>query len=253
MKKIIQNIFLAVFFAAVYAGIAFSQETNDSISFEEISIGSEINLGTWTFDNDGKVKPVVWLVAEKYMEDKSLLLVSKYVIENMSFSNETNNASGTDNIIVEINWNSSKIREWLNSFFYEHAFTKEDKGHIMLETVSSGINPKYKKDIGPDVQDHLFLLSIAEYEKFSNIIKSIKGRKGPLAKATPYLNPNIKTFLGYPWFWLRTSGKDYKNVASVSPIGRINYRGYSYMEKGGVRPALRYSINALPKNAATAK
>ena len=241
MKKIIQNIFLAAFFAAVYAGMAFGQETNDSISFEEISIGSEINLGTWTFDNDGKVKPVVWIVAEKYMEDKSLLLVSKYVIENMSFDNETSN------------WESSKIREWLNSFFYEHAFTKEDKGHIMLETVSSGINPKYRKDIGPDVQDYLFLLSIAEYEKFSNSIKSIKGRKGPLAKATPYLNPNIKTYLGYPWCWLRTSGKDDKNVASVNPTGRINYRGYLYTVKGGVRPALRYSINALTKNAATAK
>lgn len=241
MQTIGKYFLCLIFFATIFAENAFGQNSNKNISFnfEETSIGSEVNFGTWNFEKDGTEKPIVWVVAEKNTNDKTLLLVSKYVIKNMQF--------GEDN--QKSVWEDSKVRGWLNGTFYKNAFTQEEKEHIMTESVSAGDNPKYDNDKSAAVTDFVYILSIDEYEKFSKRMKELFGIKGILAKPVPYIKPYIKTYFGYPSYWLRTSGRNIKNVSSVNPTGRINYSGYSPAVYGGVRPVLRYSLDQVLEKA----
>ena len=219
-----KNFIYVFIFAVMWTGIGCSQDSKKSV--ENAAIGSEVNFGTWYFEKDGTEKPIVWVVADKNMQDRTVLLVSKYIIENenMQYSND----------VQLSNWNNSQVREWLNGDFYNKAFTQEEKAHIKHEFISGGNNPKYDK-VNSSIfsEDYVFILSIDEQKKF------LKKR----AKPTPYIKPKIKTYLGYSCYWLRTLGIDHNNVSSVNPTGRINYEGYFPINHGGVRPALVYSLD----------
>lgn len=90
-----------------------------------------ITLGTW----DGK--PIEWLVLKE--EGLATLVISKDTIGGYYFDGSSSNSS----------WAHSWLRTFLNSDFYEKAFTAEEKKKI--------VNAKLT-DVG-NAKDNVFLLS----------------------------------------------------------------------------------------------
>ena len=90
-----------------------------------------------------------------------MLVISKYGIDTKHFDSLSNN------------WRNSEIRQWLNSDFYNRAFSEDDKKSINFSNLS---------DVG--TSDNVFLLSKKEAEKyFSN-------RYARKLKATDYAKIN---------------------------------------------------------------
>lgn len=63
---------------------------------------------------------------------------------------------------VEITWEKSDIRQWLNSEFIDKAFTESEKGMIKETTVKTADNELSGEPGGNDAEDKIYLPSIEE-------------------------------------------------------------------------------------------
>ncbi len=110
------------------------------------------------FEQDGNVEngpePICWRVVRE--EDGKVLLVSKYVLDCRYYDGE--NAFS--------DWKKSSVRNWLNSDFYQGAFTDEEKERIMTSTVSYNVGSDaayFKGEKNGTAEDRIFLPDRTEY------------------------------------------------------------------------------------------
>lgn len=147
-----------------------------------IQVGNIVTLGVYEQDSDetnGK-EPIEWeVVGEK---DGKYLLLSHYVIDYMPFDN-----GGAWDVLMAnqvladsfCTWDTSTVRAYLNSEFYNNAFSDKEKEHICLVTNTTGdwaeINDgRLGSDLsnmsyvpgGEDTQDYVFLLSMEEIREY---------------------------------------------------------------------------------------
>ena len=140
----------------------------------------------------------------------------------------------------EVTWETCALRKWLNSSFINSAFSSEEKAKIPTVTVSADKNPKYSTDPGNATQDQVFLLSIAEAEKYfsSNSARRCTPTEYAIA------NGAERSCL----WWLRSPGKYSEHAADVQSGGDIYYAGYLYRTISAydgdlaVRPAMWISL-----------
>lgn len=67
-----------------------------------------------------------------------------------------------DTTSAEITWETCEISTWLNSYFYNAAFSDTEKSRIILSKVAAEVNPENGKNPGNDTTDRLFFLSLNE-------------------------------------------------------------------------------------------
>ena len=147
-----------------------------------------IEFGNW---NDF---PIEWLVLEE--NETSLFLVSKEDLFDYCFNQNTNDGNS---------WSDSQIRHYLNTEFWDEAFSDEEK-----ERVINTLLP-----VPNSTKDNVFLLSKAEAEEFLT---------------------NEERCLGMDW-WLRNQPLNNTNCSFfVDNEGKLswNYVRYHY----GIRPAI---------------
>lgn len=111
------------------------------------------------------IDPVKWRVLSA-SEDKAFLISDKN-LDAMQYYSEW----------VNISWETSIIRSWLNGYsgasnaknldysddnFIDSAFTTLEKSMINETVVTNDDNPEYGTDAGNDTTDKIFLISIAE-------------------------------------------------------------------------------------------
>jgi hypothetical protein len=176
-------------------------------------------------------EPLLWKVMnhKTIKDDRYLLLLSKYLVDTLHFSYESNE------------YRTSTIRQALNESFYDVAFTKRHKKKIIPITID-------------DYTDNVFLLSKEDYENPDYFIDD-DSRK---ASCTDY----SIAFGGYQskttragTYWTRSKGasKTSKGVVIVNHYGRITswrpyhkcpgwHRSFSSMAYETVRPAIRIKI-----------
>ncbi len=119
-----------------------------------------------------------------------------------------------------VTWESSSLRQWLNSEYLEKAFTQEERNNILLSSIINEDNPVYSTDAGNNTEDYVFLLSISEALKYKELF--------------PKLNSNS---------WLRTPGNHPDSAAFLSVDGSAMEYGYDVSgEDIKVRPVLWMSI-----------
>ena len=96
---------------------------------------------------DNGQEDIEWIVIEN--EQGKLLLVSKYRLDCKPYNLEEESAV----------WETSYLRKWLNSVFYNIAFSEEEKTKIPLVLLSNST-----EDYGPsnDTHDKVFALSYEE-------------------------------------------------------------------------------------------
>ena len=141
-------------------------------------------------------------------------------------------------------WENCSLRKWLNADFINDAFSTDEQSKIQSTHVAADKNPKTDVDSGNPTTDKVFLLSIAEVEKYLPSAEAKKAER--LFDAVAGRNVFV------PW-WLRTTGASegqfilvsdgpQKCATLINIAGSIIYGGNSVNSPKGVRPAMWVSL-----------
>ena len=122
----------------------------------QLTVGNTVAFGQYEQDDDisNGMEPIEWMVLE--CDGKTATLISKYVLDLVKYG-EAN---------LDVTWESSKVRKWLNGDFLNSAFTVQEKELLQMNNVTADVNPEYSSDPGRNTQDRVFLLSVAEANKY---------------------------------------------------------------------------------------
>ena len=173
---------------------------------------------------------VEWLVLDK--KDGKALLISKYCLDAKEYDKNENNEFVT--------WETSTLRQWLNSCFINEAFTDEEKALICDTYLQNPDNPEYGTDGGNDTTDKVFLLSIDETSKYlsDKIVRK--------AEATDYAKDKgifVSEENGKSWWWMRSPGSDDLCASCMGNDGFVHGDGQMIEDRTcGVRPAMWVNI-----------
>lgn len=203
----------------------YEKEKNMNNAFEyKKDIITTIKLGSYIQDNLDIKEPIEWIVLEKD-GDKALLLCKK-VIERHSYNDD----------FINVTWRESLVRYWLNTDFYNEAFTDEEKVKILDVNILNEDNNSFDTQGGENTVDSIFLLSINEAYKYfickeaMSTVDTVYARKGGVSTRT---------------CWLRSPG-DSQNKAAIYPfwiedwpkINERQLRGDNVFLNLGIRPAM---------------
>ena len=161
---------------------------------------------------------------------------------------------------MDVTWETSDIRRWLNGDFLAANFTAEEQARITITTVANSDNPWFGTGGGNDTQDRVFLLSIDEVLRYfgdSGLVAqgAALGHNARIDQAPAWPNHGI-----YSWgihdrysgariernfsgdgsrWWLRSPGFIPESAASVDGGGILDLIGRIVsLESVAPRPAL---------------
>lgn len=202
-----------------------SGKANKSIPSESKKPESVVG-NTVTFGNYQNEK-IEWYVLSK--KDGKTLLLSVHALEARPF----NDGPAT--------WDNSSLRSWLNSDFYNEAFTSVEQKEIQITQLDNGDDLNYGTPTGKNTEDHVFLLSAFEARKYLTG-KQVKVSPTEYASSEgAYTNEN-----GNCAWWLRSPGMEDDGPAYYSSQGDIGTRAHKGSESIiGVRPAVWVSSDAI--------
>ena len=224
-----------------------------------------------------KLEPIEWVVLERDHKNNRALLLSKYILDNVSFNSEHKACK----------WKDSELRQWMNQTFYDKAFNDNEKNQILEDTHIS--NTSFDENVDA-VTDKVFILSEAEVRKYFKRFYMDEENKRLATRGTNYAknvdNNGIKlwvrentgenTFsitedglffnriverykdealkfewcIGNSFYWLRSNGIDLSSVERVNSNGAlISLSNYSVANcQGGIRPAVWVKYNKEENN-----
>ena len=190
-------------------------EIGDSVYFGEYKEDTVIEKGK---------EQIEWLVLDK--KENKVLLLSKYCLDEQPFC-DTESESAV--------WKDSYIRTWLNETFLEEAFDEEERKAISKEKVLSYIlNFRNFKENTKNVKDKVFLLDVAEVEKY--LTKDSEKRA-----ALDYENDDWD----FSDWMLRNTSSYGMRLIYIDSFGDLNSYGH-LTSTYGVRPALWLNLDKLP-------
>ncbi len=187
-------------------------------------------------DSD-RFEPIEWLpIAET---EKATLYLTKDCIDLMPYSSEP--------ALKDIwgkrdwaDWSGSEIRSWLNGYFWDVAFSREEQQRIQ-PIKHYNENDLQLFSLQKMVEDHIFLLSIRDVRKY------LAGTPLYRAELTPF-SAKKKEFPDDPfWWWTRTSGtveavagvQNFYHLAfAISDDGREDSLEIDEENEAGIRPAM---------------
>ena len=122
-----------------------------------LAVGSIVIFGRYEQDNDpdNGPEPVEWIVLD--VQEGKALLLSKYALDVMPFNTK----------FEDITWETSEVRDWLNSTFLNTAFDQTEQLAVLLTDVNNSDTRGYGifeniSTTGADTSDKVFLLSCHE-------------------------------------------------------------------------------------------
>jgi len=182
-------------------------------------------------------RTIPWRILERKVEGSKmeLLLLSEYILDHVSYQ-------GDEQAVI---WETSSIREWLNSDFLDYIFSEEEQQVLVPTSIVS------KCDV--ILEDKVFLLSKEEVtnhrygfeltDSFSESREAVgteySWRKWELYKGEDYYKYNFHPKESWIW-WLRgTASNDWR--AQLVKNGAV----FSHFVNkiAGVRPAIRICID----------
>lgn len=187
-----------------------AEKAKNAGKFANLGMGDTVKFGKYYQDNTGTKKDIEWQVLD--VEEKRVLLISKCGLDAVQFHPNQNTNK----------WASCNLRTWLNGVFFKTAFSGEEAKQIATTNVEASVS------------DKLFLLSVAEVNKYltSNNLRKCKG--------TDYAKANGASLDGGNcYWWLRSAGDLSFRAASVEVDGSVRTNGYGVNYTNiCVRPAL---------------
>ena len=211
---------------------------------EAFQEGKYVTFGRYPQTAEGNDQtPIEWLVLE--VQGNKALLLSRYGLDTKRY-NEKN---------VDITWEKSTLRSWLNGTFLNKAFTVEEQKGIVVTNVDNGSSQghsKWSTSGGNNTQDRVFLLSYGEANKYLGVTyedsQNTKSRVAPTAyaiKKRAYTWISNKTADGTAagWWWLRSPGTHQDNAALVNTDGSL-YGNHVNRDSVSVRPAVWINLES---------
>jgi hypothetical protein len=253
MKKLIALMLSAVLALTLAAcgnggggGSGDTPSPSPSIAASDVRVGDTIQFGGYD-----------WRVLD--VQGDRALIVSDRVLEDREYHSQP----------VDITWEHSDIRQYLNGEFY-NSFSPADQARIVDTNIINNDNPWTFSELtgntnnthgGNNTTDKIFLLSIDEVIRYFGDSGMLERGKNESAR-----NHNLE----YPehgiyywgihdryseariardaagtacWWWLRSLGLTSFLAAYVSDVGDVGVGGVNVnFDFGGVRPALWLSL-----------
>ena len=210
----------------------------------ETQVGRSFTLGLYEQDNNMKngPEPIRWTVLA--VEGDRVLVISRYVLDCRLYNEERK----------PVTWETCTLRAWLNGDFLNSAFDPDELALLQTTRVTADPNPIYDVDPGADVEDKLFLLSIAETEAYF----LPEAEDIPLWRRYEQTYPKLlceptsysaaqgcapQSENGAARWWLRTPGLSGTSAAWVTRTGGIRENGSmvnceNSLVVPGIRPAM---------------
>ena len=176
---------------------------------------------------------ILWRVLAR--QDGSLLVISEYALDARPYHNSNES----------VTWEDSSLRKWLNTEFFNAAFTNIEKASIRETELLNTDNPELDTPGGNNTRDHVFLLSAQEAAQyFSNDRERCAKPSAVAAVKCIWSGPDAGSWL------LRTPGKSLKNAVTVTRSGQISFSGAVITGSGfAIRPAMWVDDKVLPSSA----
>ena len=130
-----------------------------------------IKLGEYPSDASGNWHPIEWQILKE--EPDRTLLLSRYILDYKPY----------DDSGVDVTWETSQIRNWLNKDFYNSAFSDEEKMSIIDARVTADKVPGRNANQGRSTTDKVFLLSTLEVTNMFVLKKTRIGLMTDYAKS----------------------------------------------------------------------
>ena len=203
---------------------------------KQCKVGNTVKFGVYQQNGTGK-EAIEWQVLD--IKDGKALVISKYGLDCKPYNTSRTN----------VTWETCTLRKWLNDEFLSTVFSATEKAIIRTETVSAEKNPKYQTNPGKTTQDKIFLLSIAEAQKYFSNNDERKCKVTVFAKSNGALS--ISDRIG--WWWLRSPGDDQRSAACVHSDGNVREGGIvgNLVDnaRNAVRPAMWLDLDVLENHS----
>ena len=239
-----------------FKALSFSDGTEEKICPIYWEPGEFVKFGRYPQRTNSRSEPIEWIVLGTDYPGSRLLL-SRYGLEAKPYNDDYN----------DVTWKDCTLRKWLNSEFYETAFTEEEKARIALSYVQNDDNPKYRTKGGADTQDYVYLLSFKEVQRYftlegADMKKGFLGvtddavcmptrhavDNGASALSEEFIQ-ETQSVCGYElrqgacWWWLRSPGRASSDAALVFVDGSVLACGrYVDYDIGCVRPVIELRL-----------
>ena len=181
-------------------------------------VGDCFEFGRYPQGAYAEVMPITWRVLRR--DSDSLLVVAEKCLDCKPYHEK----------FTKITWADCSLRHWLNADFYNRAFNEQERALILQTYV---IN-----NAGPDTDDHVFLLSINEANRF---FADDAARQAVPTDFT--VERGVYASVGWTWWWLRSRGWIGSYAAYVSSGGGVDVNGLGVdYGCGAVRPAFKIAL-----------
>ena len=219
-----------------------SQTVTETIPclLSQANVGDIIKFGKYEQDGDtfnGK-EDIEWRILSQ--EDGRVLVISEYGLDEKRYHYTCE----------EVTWEMCSLRQWLNDDFMDEAFTATEKTKIPLVTLENNNNSFYDAPGGNSTDDYVFCLSIEDLNTYfgehnwinddGSVFVNEKLICAPTQRAinnevtyeeitTDLYNNSLKQNYNYSsdvigllgcYWWIRTPGRDGREVCLVNPLGR---------------------------------
>ena len=221
---------------------------------KQLSAGQMVTFGKYPQTAGGKDKtPIEWLVLE--VKGSQALLLSRYGLDHVK---ETYDHATSSKFLPTLTWKDCKIRKWLNSDFWNTAFTAKEQKAVLTTNVDNSKKqgcPGVKRDGGQNTKDKLFLLSYAEANKYLGVAQGkspVKARMAPTAyavsrKVSAYDSHLTEDGKKAAMWTLRSPGEYDSQLANVFMSGGLSISSLSSWDAyTAVRPAMWVDLTAWP-------
>ena len=214
----------------------------------KFAVGNYVTFGTYPQTKAGNdATPIEWLVLAR--DGDKALLISRYGLDAQPYNKDN----------TSVTWETCTLRTWLNSTFYNKAFSSAEQAAILTTNVDNSKSQCYSgwnASGGNNTQDKVSLLSYAEANKYFDVenwqnngaTDNVKSRVAPTVYAIA--QGALTSFFGRTadgtdagWWWLRSLSYSQRHAAYVSSDGSLRSSSVNDAS-GSVRPALWVNIDA---------
>ena len=204
-----------------------------------VKVGDVVDFGSYEQDNNTSngEELIEWIVLAK--ENGKALLISKYCLDYQLYHN----------VDTAITWENSSSRNWLNTTFYNSAFSQREKGLIAESYLTNHDSAYGNIDGGNNTYDQVFLLSVNEAQTYfsSNNARKAQATQYALSKGVYYSKSTNSVT------WLLRSPGDSANVASYVRLpGDIDLSQIRWDDDvyyyAALRPAVWVNIEGQPSH-----